>query len=458
MSRAAGIIFALLLLAVASGCGDVYRPIALPIPLPPPNPAAVHVVAALSANGALDDGSMGRIDVSGDSVASIFRTGIAPVHAAFTANAAKLYVANSGEDTISVSSGSNPTSATSINLLQFCDAGGCAASNPVFVHTTENAKMYVANFGNGTVSVINTNSDVVVNTVAVDPSQPLPNRSVHPVALAETPDGFKLYVVNQGNGTVSSISTVDDTVLKVIGVGPSPVWAVARADNARVYVLDSSGTISVIDTFSDTVISSSASAGAGANYFFYDRVLNRLYVTNPSAGTLSIFDVSSDPPALRGSPIAIPTAASSPCASAPLPSAVTVLGDASRAYVASYQNDAAGICTQVSVIDAAAGVVTNTISLTSQTPVAASAQTGCSSARFRTFVTSSGGGTNTNFKVYVSQCDAGNVAVIDTFPVSNGPDPHGADVVMATIDAPLSTFPGQPLPPPQNPVFLVAGP
>ena len=36
-------------------------------------------------------------------------------------------------------------------------------------------------------------------------------------------------------------------------------------------------------------------------------------------------------------------------------------------------------------------------------------------ARFRDFVGSSGGGSTTNFKVYVSQCDAGNVAIIDTF-------------------------------------------
>ena len=125
--------------------------------------------------------------------------------------------------------------------------------------------MYAANSGNGTVSVLDSQANVVVATVAVDPAfaatpQPLPNRAARPVALAEIPNGTKLYSANQGNGTVTSISTVDDTVLKVMKVGSSPVWAVVRSDGARLYVLDASGTISVIDTVSDTVISSSTSA------------------------------------------------------------------------------------------------------------------------------------------------------------------------------------------------------
>jgi YVTN family beta-propeller protein len=393
-------------------------------------------------------------------VLSVFATGVAPVHAAFLPGGTKIYVANSGEDTVSANSSSNPTQATTISLPQLCDAIGCAPSLPVFVNSTENGKMYVANSGNGTVSVINTTSDVVVNTVAVDPAfagspQPAPNRTANPIALAELPNKFKVYSVNQGKSTVSSISTVDDTVSSMIPIAVPPIWAVASSDSAFVYVLDTGGTISVIDTLSDVVVGS-GSAGAGANYMFFDSNFNRLFVTNPVAATVSIFDVAGKvltPHA--GSPVAITAAAGSACISAPTPTSVTVIGDGSRAYVSSSQADANTVCTQATVIASGTGTVSSVIPL-SQGPNA-SIQTGCASARFRTFATSSSGGANSNFKVYVSQCDAGSVAVIDTFASSTGTNPHPADVMEGSVLAPLSSFPGQPTPPLQNPVFVLAG-
>src|SRR5206468_6903351 len=97
-----------------------------------------------------------------------------------------------------------------------------------------------------------------------------------------------------------------------------------------------------------TVLSNVA-VGAGANFMVYDPKLNRLYVTNPAVGTLSILDASTDPPSsLTGAPLAIPQytpQASSdpqnPCqASAVVPTSITALPDGSRAYVASYQSAA----------------------------------------------------------------------------------------------------------------------
>jgi YVTN family beta-propeller protein len=474
----------LLLVLAGLGCGDTFRPVALPIPLPSPTPAATHFVASLSSNGnnvlnsagscspsgtpppcIEDPGAISRIDVSGDSVASIATTGLAPVHVAFLPNGSKIYVANSGEDTVSSIATTTPTAATTISLPQLCNAGACVPSVPVFVTSTENGKMYAANSGNGTVSVINATSDVVVNTVALDPTfagspLPAPNPTANPIALAELPNGFKLYSVNQGNKTVTSISTVDDSVLTNISIAAPPIWAVASSDSTDVFVLDTSGTISVIDSLSDTV-ANAISVGAGSNFMLFDSVANRLYVTNPAAASVSIFDVAGS--ALTphsGSPIAITTAAGSACSSAPMPSSVTVLGDGNRAYVASFQADpSSAVCTQATVINALTGTVSSVIPLSQSTDM--SSQTGCSSARFRVFAATSGGGANSNFKVYVSQCDAGSVAVIDTFSSSTGTNQHPADVLGATLSAPLSGFApplGQVDPPFQNPVFVVAGP
>lgn len=439
LSKLVTVAFVLLLGIIEISCGDTYRPVALPVLGPQPNPAAFHSVMAISTNGNQDPGSATHIDVSGDTNVGVIQTGIMPTHAALTPNGARLYVANRGEDTVTANFPSSPSTVAATITLP-------AGSQPVFVHTTENTNVYVAEFGANSVSVIDTLSNVVKATVPV---------GIHPIALAETPNRQKLYVANQGSGNVTVINTIDDSVAKTITVGPSPAWLVARSDNARVYVLDGSGTIYDIDTLSDSVVGTASSGGSGANFMLYDRTANSLLVTNSSSGSLSVLNAANDPPTLRpGSPIAIAAAAGSACASAVIPLSVTVLPDG-RAYVASYQAGLGTVCSQVSVVDSLGGVLTKTIPLTSVPDV--SSQSGCNSARFRVFAVSSGGGSTSNFKVYVSECDAGSVAVINTYPVNSNP----ADVYSGIfITAPLSSFPALPssLPPLQNPVYLVAGP
>jgi hypothetical protein len=270
------------------------------------------------------------------------------------------------------------------------------------------------------------------------------------------------------------VDTVSNTVAKTIclaggaapscSTGPVPVWAVARADSGRVYVLSTNGTIYTIDTGSDSVIDSLVSPAGAANFMFYDRIFNRLYVTNsssdstkPGSDTVSIFDVSAGVPSPASvNPITIPAAAASPCgAGAVVPTSVTVLGDGSRAYVASYQLSAGTVCTQLSVIDTGSETVSKTISLSQVSDN--SAETGCGTVGFRVFAAASGGGANSNFKVYVSQCDAGNVAVVNTYPANGKPE---NTYTGSTLNTPLSTFPALPsgVPPTQNPMFLVAGP
>jgi YVTN family beta-propeller protein len=476
-----------------------------------------------------DRGSSSSINVSGDSLRGDFRSGMVPVHAGLIAAGSQLYVANSGEDSVSVNNVSNPNAVGTISLppspfasITLCSGGGttatytytsaaqqffvgdtvyvsgCAANglngvytvtaasagsfsvanktnvtdnpelvgaqakvpNAVFVNTTQNNNVYVAGYGTNSLYVINATTDVVTAAVPVDS---------HPVAVAETPDGKKVYVANHGSsasgGSVSVIDTVSDTVSITICLaggtapacsqGPVPVWVVARSDSGRVYVLDQNGTLYTIDTAADSVISSLPSLSTGANFMFYDKIANRLFVTLPTSDLLSVFDVSQSTPSGIAS-IAIPAAAASPCSPSPVfPTSVTVLGDGSRAYVASYQLGASKACTQLSVIDTGSGTLSKTIPLSQVSDT--SAQTGCGSVGFRVFAASSGGGTNSNFKVYVSQCDAGNVAVVDSYPANGNPEDTSNGVSLA---APLSTFPPltSGLPPPQNPVFVVAGP
>jgi YVTN family beta-propeller protein len=431
----------LLLGALEMACNENYRPIVLPVLPPPPNPAANHYVISVTTNGPLDPGSASRIDVSGDTYSGVFNTGVAPAHAALLPGGSKLYVANLGEDTVSVNNVSTPTQVDTISLP--------AGSQPVFAHSAENGNMYVANYGSNTVSQINAISDVVVGTVSV---------GTQPVAMAEMPNAQKLYVVNQGSGTVTSINITGFGVAKTIPVGTTPVWVVARSDNAKIYVLDNSGTIYEIDTLTDAATAIPTSMGAGANYMALDHSIQRLYVTNPTNSRVGIFDTSAALNQLAL--IDLSQGASAPCPGGCSPVSVTAIGDGSRAYVASYELVSCGgspcVSTQVEVINTGNNMVSKVIPLNT-VPVDMTNPADCGppsgppaaipwtpgTARFRAFAASSGGGSTTNFKVYVSQCDAGSIAVIDTSALSTGSSPHPADTYMVSLTAPLSSFPSQ---------------
>jgi len=85
------------------------------------------------------------------------------------------------------------------------------------------------------------------------------------------------------------------------------------------------------------------------------------------------------------------------------------------------------ICAQVTVVNTAADTVSKTIPLFVTGDNAA--QSNCDLARFRVFAASSLGASSSLFKVYISQCDAGTVAIVDTTALSIGPSTHPADSV-----------------------------
>ena len=81
--------------------------------------------------------------------------------------------------------------------------------------TPDGSKVYVTNNGSGTVSVIATATNTVVpGPIAV---------GVHPYGTVVTRDGSKVYVVNNGSNSVSVIATASNTVAATISVGKNPV-------------------------------------------------------------------------------------------------------------------------------------------------------------------------------------------------------------------------------------------
>jgi YVTN family beta-propeller protein len=424
--RARALALAILFL-LCLGCGETYRPVANPIIPPQPNPAFAHVVMVISDNGTNNPGASTTIDVSGDSATSQSQTGLGPVYAALVGGT-QVFVVNSLEDTVSTFSVASPAPVVTISLPSSCGTPPC--SMPVFVGGTETATVYVANSKTNTVSAISTSSIVVTNNITV---------GTDPVALAETPDTQKVYVANQGTngsgGSVTAINTVDKSVVSNPPLAAfgwvSPVWVVARSDSQRIYVLDQgSGLLAAIDTSSDSVVSS-VSVGAGANYMIYDSHLNRVYVVNPAANTVTSLDASTD--TLPATPVSIAN-----------PKSVAALPDGTRFYVSSGTVSGGTATSKVTVFSAVDFTVRTTIPFTSVPALPAF-------CAVKTWAELSVAAAADSSRVYVSNCDAGDTTIIQTSddrPVTQMPAPFSAQ------PPPIKGGP----PPPQNPVFILAGP
>jgi DNA-binding beta-propeller fold protein YncE len=407
----------LLLIIVCVSCGETYRPVATPIAPNPPDPGFSHIALVVSMNGLSHPGASTTIDVSGDTAISQSTVGLMPAYAALIQNGTRVYVADSGDDTITSFS---PTSATPVTTISLP-----TGSAPSFVATAESATVYVANSGNNTVSAISIISNVI--------ESPLGGIQVgiNPVSLAETPDQQFLYSANRGSvgtgGSVTSINPVDRSLNPPIANATwiSPVSVVARSDSNRVYALDQgTGMVSAINPAANAVVTS-VSVGVGANFMLYDTTRNRLYVANPANNTVTYLDASSD--ALTA--VVIPVAN---------PVAVATLPDGSRAYISRAAISGANVISSVTVINAADGSTKTTIPVTTASKVCASNP---SELPLAAAADSS--------RVYVGNCDAGNVAIIQTLN----------DTLLLQMPAPFSaSFSANGNPLPQNPVFVVAGP
>jgi YVTN family beta-propeller protein len=369
---------------------------------------------------------------------------------------------------------------------------------PVFVNSTQNNAMYVANYNSNSVFVLSATSNVVTNTAPV---------GVHPVSLAQTPNGLKLYVANQGSNSVSSLNVADFSQNTVTGFsGVAPVWVVARGDSQKIYVLtQGDGQLVTIDEATDTV-TGSLPVGAGANFILYDPHLNRLYVANPATSTVYVFSVTGGTNAGMPNDTPVQLAAisfasgSAPCPAVAtstgcLPTSVAALPDGSRFYVASYQIASTcpdglaavtGSCViaGLTVFDANSLALeypsAPTLALLTYPPFAANLAANqyqyavppvvsCASpvppalytpmaTRFRVFTTAAADSSH----VYVSMCDAGAIADINTSGSNtnnSGGTPTPADTLVTDLPAAFSAAPAPPNGAPllQNPIFMLTG-
>src|SRR6202166_5379793 len=147
-------------------CGQVYRPVVIPVSITPPNPANFHAVFGISANVPFNPGTALQIDVSGDTSIGVANVGVNPPHAVILPNNSRVFVASAGSlfagDTdvftafFPAAGSSTATGVSTTTTFTLPNVGPInPATNlpfrcsylPDFVATSQTTSVFVANYG-----------------------------------------------------------------------------------------------------------------------------------------------------------------------------------------------------------------------------------------------------------------------------------------------------------------------
>src|ERR1700743_2063160 len=212
-----------LFILLAVGCNDTLRQFIVPVPSPTGNPQSLSHGVILSTNPVpLSNGTDMHINVSGDSSVGIVPVGPNPVFLGKASSRAFVIDAGDGTPnvpaTVSLYIALLPLGAT-VNTVTLPTTGPNAARNPVAGSTSSTGDIYIANHDTDNVSVISSAVLAVTTTV------PLPV-GAHPVMIAGNAANDKVYVVNNGNNTVTEISTLDNTITNTFNVCVSPIKSI----------------------------------------------------------------------------------------------------------------------------------------------------------------------------------------------------------------------------------------
>jgi YVTN family beta-propeller protein len=339
-----------LALLVEFGCGGGYQP-------PSDGQQQPAHFAYVLNNNPIGSSASSTIRVSDDSIVRTESAGIRSASEVISGdNASELFIANAGDDSVTEYSLDTTPNPIKINLP--------VGAQPVALASTTSSRVFTVNSGTtagcpavGSVSAIDTAALAVVSTTCVGQAH-----FGMPSAIAQLPNGGKLYVID-GTASISVLDPSGSTVLSTIGpdiVSPwSPNAITSSLDGSYLFVLDTTrlggrphyGGVWIITTSND-MVASLVGGGGYPDFSVLDTHLNRLYVTDKSSNTVSVFDasnvnVANDPP--------MPTLATVNVGSGPV--GVTALPDGTKFYVAN------GGSNDVTVVDASSFEVLTTVTV-----------------------------------------------------------------------------------------------
>ncbi len=216
--------------------------------------------SSVSVNGEAD-----AIEVATNNISNRIPLGVCPVYGITSAAGLRTFVMNRGSGTVTVINNQLNSLDTALNptgTINLCGGVTPCNAGPVFadLYTTGNL-LVTSNYDNNTISVIDVSLDVygndsptfgnVLATVPV---------GKNPAAVTILQDGSRVYVANEGDGTVTVVSMTSFTPLTTIQLGGSPapqprsIVSTFNYPAGKVYVVSqNSPNVTIIRTDTDVV-------------------------------------------------------------------------------------------------------------------------------------------------------------------------------------------------------------
>jgi YVTN family beta-propeller protein len=305
-----------------------------------------------------------------------------------------VYVGNFVDNTISVID-------TATNMVVATLPSGAVGGIAI---TPDGTHAYVTNPNASAVSVIDTSTNAVVATVGV---------GSFPGGVAVTPDGAHAYVTNTAFNTVSVIATATNTVVATVTVGSAPGGVAVTPDGQHAYVANAGdNTVSVIATATNTVVGTPIHVEENPFAVAITPDGTHAYVTNNLSGSVSVIDTASN-------------TVMTTVTGAVLPEGLAITPDGTHVYVANCAcfSFGGGV---VSVIATASNTVVATIPALNNPYGIAITPDGT-----RAYVTNEGRGSGTTVSVIATASNT----VMDTVNVGTGPG-----VIAIIPDIPFAAF------------------
>ena len=234
--------------------------------------------------------------------------GTQPLMVALRGDQAFAYVTNASDNSVSVIDTSTRTVVQTVT--------GVLGLPQRVVVSSDGTRLYVVSNGGQlyTFSInLGTGQLTQIATLATGLNQPR--------GLAIAPDGNTAYVAAASGANVGVIDTATNTVTTTISVGSIPVGISVNPAGTRVYVSNvGSNTVSVIDTTTYTVIATVPTGSAPTGTVVAPDGVH-WYVTNQNAGTVSQFNTSDN------------SAVAAPAATGSTPLGLTASPDGKALYV-----------------------------------------------------------------------------------------------------------------------------
>ncbi len=388
------------IVTLAIGCGNQYRPVITPVQPTGPAalPSAFITVVSQPGFSPLPAGVTGPcsgtafstpsiytlLDFSGDSVVAQADGGLGPITFSLESGGADVYSPNC--DGTLTTAQSTTTSLLTKFVLTSTLLPGSIPTNTLLA----NGDLYVTEAG------LHGPTCQTTNCVAQMTGSPSALKQEIPVApslinLTGFSTGERIYAISQGNsgggaqpawgdcanpaavtadGEADAIETTTNTISARLPLGLCPVYGFMTQDTLRVFIMNrGSGTVTVINSQLNAIDSTNPNlgpngtitVGAGPVYADYYRLGQVLVTANYDSNTISIIDASLD---VYGNDSA---SFGTVLATVPVglhPVEVSVLQDGSRVYVANQGDIAAGTPGSVTIVNLVNYTVEKTIPLT----------------------------------------------------------------------------------------------